>query len=169
MRKRSQCRTSLQTENRDASTARSVGARIFTKHKTQQQCCFWELKEGKAQHSPPRVQEMALSPWMFTRHVPKNTIQKGSQWAAFSRAAAYAVAYDRIVEPWFATFAGAHWRCAYLRDAPRALDGIAAMEDADAELAAEREDLVATLQRAQYLPVPFTQGALWPLVAVHIN
>ena len=33
-----------------------------------------------------------------------------------TREAAYAVVHDRIVEPWFATFAGRRWRCKYLNE-----------------------------------------------------
>ena len=65
----------------------------------------------------------ALSPYMFTRHVTKNHFQKSSQWVSLTRAAAYLAVHDRIVEPWFATFGGAHWRCRFIEEGALVLDG----------------------------------------------
>ena len=114
------------------------------------------------------MQTMAASPWMFTAHFPKDTLQKGSQWFALTRASAHAAVHDRIVEPWFAAFAGSHWRCAFLDTAPLALDGLVAFEreygqSASAErVLQDRELIIAWLQRREYLPLPFLQGAPAP-------
>lgn len=47
-----------------------------------------------------------LSPLMFVAPFTKDHFSKTNQWVSVSRAVAFAVVHDRIVEPCFATFAG---------------------------------------------------------------
>jgi hypothetical protein len=57
-----------------------------------------------------------MSPLMFTHPFTMEHLGKGSQWVTLTRAAAVAAVHDRIVEPWFDTFAGVHWRCKFLSE-----------------------------------------------------
>ena len=110
-------------------------------------------------HCGAGMQEVALSPWMFTDKFPKDAFQKAGQWVSLSRAAAHAAVHDRIVEPWFATFAGSVWRCAAVDEGERMLDGVAALRQQGTAVKEHPEALRAQLQAAGYLPRPFRQGA----------
>jgi hypothetical protein len=58
----------------------------------------------------------AMSPLMFAHPFTMEHLGKSSQWTTLTRAAAVAAVHDRIVEPWFDTFAGVHWRCNFLSE-----------------------------------------------------
>lgn len=105
------------------------------------------------------MQNLKVSPWAFTDNVPPSVLGKSTQWVALTRPAATAVAFDQLVEPWFATFAGRRSRCEFQRDGASALDGVAALKAQGVEPESSRWPLVAQLQVAGYLPVPFTFGA----------
>lgn len=98
---------------------------------------------------------------MFTEHVPPDTLRgKSTQWLALTRAAATAIVHDRLIEPWFAAFAGTHPRCEFWRDGARALDGAVAMlTEGAAPAYGCRAALAQQLQERGYLPVPFDFGA----------
>lgn len=66
----------------------------------------------------------AVTPYGFVEPVTSDHFRKGSQWVAVTRATAYASVHDQILEPWFATFAGAHWRCVYLEESKAVLAAV---------------------------------------------
>lgn len=57
---------------------------------------------------------------MFVSPFTKDSLGKSSQWVTLTRAAAVAAVHDRIVEPWFETFAGVHWRCKFIAESLQA-------------------------------------------------
>ena len=58
-----------------------------------------------------------MSPLMFAHPFTQESLGKSSQWVTLTRATATAAVHDRIVEPWLETFAGVHWRCAFVSEA----------------------------------------------------
>lgn len=57
-----------------------------------------------------------MSPLMFVHPFTQDFLGKSSQWVTLTRASAVAAVHDRIVEPWFETFAGVHWRCNFVSE-----------------------------------------------------
>ena len=102
----------------------------------------------------------AVSPYMFIPRFTKSSFQKSSQWVALSRSAAYLAVYDRLIEPWFATFGGTKWRCSFIAEGEQVLAGAAALQ-AQGKVLSSRGAGAAALQlrRFGYLPANFSAGA----------
>lgn len=106
------------------------------------------------------VQEFAtLSPLMFVEPFTTEYFSKTTQWVSVSRAAAFAVVHDRIVEPWFATFAGSRWRCRFIEEASLILPDIAAMIKTGINI--RKRAAAMELLKFRALPPGFSQGELF--------
>jgi hypothetical protein len=95
---------------------------------------------------------------MFIKYFTKDQFKKSSQWVSLTRSAAYAAMHDRIVEPWFATFAGVHWRCAFVEEGQLALDGVAALLRSNVEIASGSSAATLQLRARALLPKNFSTG-----------
>lgn len=101
----------------------------------------------------------AVSPYMFTKHVPKEHFMKTTQWVTLTRAAAYVAVHDRLAEPWFATFAGSHWRCAFIEEGKLVLDGVAQLLRQDQAIVSGHNAAALQLRTHGLLPQNFSTGA----------
>ena len=99
-----------------------------------------------------------MSPYMFIPQFTKDSFQKSSQWVTLTRSAAYLAVYDRITEPWFATFGGSHWRCAFISEGQMVLDGVAQLLQKGAEVATGSNAAALQLRRRGLIPRNFSTG-----------
>lgn len=95
---------------------------------------------------------------MFIKYFTKDQFKKSSQWVSLTRSAAYAAVHDRIVEPWFATFAGSHWRCAFVEEGRLVLDGVTSLLRSNVEIASGSSAATLQLRARALLPRNFSTG-----------
>ena len=107
-----------------------------------------------------------MSPYMFMSHFYTNSFQKTTQWVALTRAAAFLAVHDAVAEPWFATFAGSHWRCAFRDEGALVLEGVQKLLREGVEILKGNSAATLQLRRRGLVPRSFSAGALLRL-AVH--
>lgn len=99
-----------------------------------------------------------MSPLMFVHPFTKDHFTKSTQWVSLTRAAAVAAVHDRIVEPWFATFAGSRWRCRFIQEALQIFPEIEKLLQRGVNLRTRHAAM--QLRRNNALPPNFTQGEI---------
>lgn len=99
-----------------------------------------------------------MSPLMFVHPFTKDHFTKSTQWVSLTRAAAVAAVHDRIVEPWFATFAGSRWRCRFIAEATQIFPEIERLLQRGVNLRTRHAAM--QLRRNNALPPNFTQGEI---------
>jgi Core-2/I-Branching enzyme len=115
---------------------------------------------GTAHSTCVSVQTMStVSPLTFVEPFRKEHFDKSSQWVALTRGAVYALVHDRLVEPWFRTFGGAHWRCRFIEEASEIIPHLPRAIAAGVNLHAS--DVIMQLHHQRALPFGFTQGELY--------
>lgn len=95
---------------------------------------------------------------MFVDPFTKDHFTKTTQWVSLTRAAAVAAVHDRIVEPWFATFAGSRWRCRFIEEARQIFPELEKLVQKGVNLRTRHAAM--QLRRNNALPPNFTQGEL---------
>jgi hypothetical protein len=106
------------------------------------------------------VQTIAtISPLMFVEPLTKEHFSKGSQWLTLTRASAYVLVHDRIVEPWLATFGGSRWRCRFISEARELAPYLPSLIKLDGRIG--WGESIVQLQRHNALPLGFSQGEVY--------
>jgi hypothetical protein len=95
---------------------------------------------------------------MFMSYFTKDHFQKTTQWVTLTRSAAYLAVHDRVVEPWFATFGGSHWRCRFVEEGRLALDGVAKLLREGVTILESNSAATLQLHRHGFLPRNFSAG-----------
>jgi hypothetical protein len=105
-------------------------------------------------------QAASVSPYIFRNPIRIEHLKKTTQWVALTRATAFVVVHDGVIEPWMSSFAGRVWRCEFRREGAHILAAVQELNRAGLALPERRVAAGVALRERGTIPVNFTMGGL---------